>query len=128
MVSNYVKKLAPFKLTIPLIRENDFCMEGNQKYLCFSCLLSPPNPNSLPENHLFTFGPKQGILMILDDNSVLVNQIKSRSENSLFTTPITNLKFKPNFIDLLEGTEKQPELYNALLLKDPNQVEKFSQI
>ncbi|CAG8721097.1 10814_t:CDS:1, partial [Ambispora leptoticha] len=61
------------------------------------------------------------------DNSTFSKQIeeiidKNKVEGELFTTPFTNLKFKPNFS---EKVEKHYE-GDALLIKDPNQVEKLT--
>lgn len=69
-------------------------------------------------------------MLVPKDNSAFSQQIKEvidKCDNNnpdLFATPFTNLKFKPDFSEKLEKTYKG----HALLIKDPKQVEKLTEI
>ena len=104
--------------TAPL--PNDWT-ENGQKYLLFTF--------SHPEYHIFNFGAnnERGILLVPDDSSEIVNYAKNNlGSKTFYATQLTNLKFKPNFIDVMGGKGNQPWYYNGLLIKDTSQVEKLA--
>jgi|SRR6185436_7544 len=58
-------------------------------------------------------------LICPDDNSILANHIKNDPyADGTFATPVSNLEFKPNFL------QKGKYNYGALLIKDTNQLKK----
>src|SRR5438874_12776397 len=110
------KNIVSFRLIIPLIGQKpDFYTEGSVKYLLFQ----PLRKNS----YLIIIGNQAPILIVPDNNPQLIKQIRNRKNDDFFSTPLSNLKFKPNFINIAEGLSKNPWYLDGLLVKDTNQLE-----
>ncbi|MCE8167865.1 MAG: hypothetical protein I3273_04655 [Candidatus Moeniiplasma glomeromycotorum] len=109
-----------FRLATSVIMPEEWT-ENDKKYLLFEFLHS--------EFHVFVSDKAQGILLVPDDNnSAIINQIKNNLEHDTFyTTPLTNLKFKPDFIDIWKGKSNNPFYYHGWLVKDISQLEKLTE-
>ncbi|CAH1756343.1 22151_t:CDS:2 [Entrophospora sp. SA101] len=111
------KNIVSFRLIIPLLGEKpDFYTEGSVKYLLFQPLRK--------NDYLIIIGNRAPILIVPDNNPQLIKQIRNRKNDDFFSTPLSNLKFKPNFINIAEGLSKNPWYLDGLLVKDTNQLEK----
>ncbi|KLL03966.1 MAG: hypothetical protein MRERV_30c024 [Mycoplasmataceae bacterium RV_VA103A] len=94
--------------------------ENSQEYLLFFPYRSP--------EPLFTFSSftdSPGTLIIPQDNPTLISQIQNRQPNDLFTTPLSNLKFRRDFISLSPGSQVQtPWKISGILVKDLTKLKK----
>ena len=60
-------------------------------------------------------------LLVPDDNSAPAGLIKIGAIKDFFTTPATNLQFKPNFREIKAG-DRPFIIYHGLLIKDTSQI------
>ncbi|CAG8666887.1 3188_t:CDS:1 [Ambispora leptoticha] len=119
-------KIISFRLLPPITLSENY-IEGGEKYLLFYLLTETDNAQrkgEKTEEHVFLLGRSFPYLIIPDDNSPIVSQIKNRKEKEYFTISLTNLQFKPNFLDGNEGKGPQPFYCDGLLVKDTNQIKK----
>jgi len=97
-----------------------FLLEGNKgKYGTY---------NEKGKNYLFTcfsggfaFHNQPFLCLLAPDNSALAGLIKiGATGEGFFTTPTTNLQFKPDFRKI--EADDSPIIYHGLLVKDTSQI------
>src|SRR2546425_760033 len=60
--------------------------------------------------------------MVSDNDSDLINQFETAKKDDVFTTPLTNLKFKPDFLTWDDA------ILNGLVIKDADKIQKSTKI
>ncbi|RHZ35210.1 hypothetical protein [endosymbiont GvMRE of Glomus versiforme] len=111
------EKIVSFRLIKPLLgKQPDFLYQENQKYLLFQ----PLREKSI----LFLVGSQLPVLIVPDDNSSIIRQIKNRKNDDFFSTPLSNLKFKLDFINIAEGISENSWYRDGLLVKETNKIKK----
>ena len=77
------------------------------------------------ENVFLCFPPRDTPLLIIpEDNSPVISQIKTRQRFDYFATSFDNLKLKHDFLKVNMFGEDQ--LVSGLLIKDNNKLERIS--
>ena len=94
----------------------DYYSEEGKKYFLFSAFLKG--------EWIFNFWNKElfSPLMVSDNDSDLVNQFKTAKKDDVFTTSLTNLKFKPDFLTWDDA------ILSGLVIKDASQVQNSTKI
>ena len=94
--------------------------EDNTNYLLFRL------QGKKDENVFLCFPPRDAPLLIIpEDDSPVINQIKTRQQYDYFATSFDNLKLKRDFLKVNMFGENQ--LVSGLLIKDNNKLEKVSE-
>ena len=95
------QKIAPFRIRPALIPYGSkYHLEEGQKYLIFNFFYKKE------ANFISLIGNNEGNLLVPDDGTLVVNQIKEFKEDVFFTTPLANLKFRSNFTN--RGLKESP--------------------
>ena len=109
--------------------------ENGKQYLLFYLLteVEITNPKARQHEgektkvHVFFTEMKIPFLIVPDDNLPIINQIKNRKKDDIFTTSLENLQFKPDFIDEYGGKGRKPSYTDGFLIKDISKLEKVNQ-
>lgn len=111
-------KIFYFQITKPWAAEPTYS-EGNNNF--FLSALGWWNLETQVEK---TADASNTLLVVPADNSILANEVKNSPDSDIFwTTPFSNLKFKPKFLIKKQGTNSEYSC-DGLLIKDPSQVKK----